>query len=111
MEIYFFQVSCQLSLPPLNIPNCQSVLNSCNSTANCLYLHDNYISKFDFFSYLFANLVIAWLYDTADGANIVSIGTLYALEISIFYPIQEIQLVIDVINPYEPIVLYVGHSG
>ena len=26
LEIYIFQVSCPLSLPLLNIPNCQSVL-------------------------------------------------------------------------------------
>ena len=34
--------------------------NTCHSTANCLYLHDNYISKFDFMNFLFANLVAAW---------------------------------------------------
>ena len=38
LEIYIFQVSCPLSLPLLNIPNCQSVLNLCHSTAQ-LYLH------------------------------------------------------------------------
>ena len=27
-----------------------------------LYLHDSYISKFYFINYLFANLVVAWLY-------------------------------------------------
>ena len=27
--------------------------------ANCLYLHDSYITKFDFMIYLFANLVLA----------------------------------------------------
>ena len=26
-------------------------------------LHDSYISKFDFMNYLFANLLVAWLYD------------------------------------------------
>ena len=30
--------------------------------ANCLYLHDSYITKFDFVNYAFANLVVAWLY-------------------------------------------------
>ena len=31
------------------------------TTANCLYLHDSYISKFECMSYLFANLLVAWL--------------------------------------------------
>ena len=31
LEIYIFQVSCSVSLPLLNIPNCQSVSNSCHS--------------------------------------------------------------------------------
>ena len=30
--------------------------------ANCLYLHDSYITKFDFMSYAFAKLAVAWLY-------------------------------------------------
>ena len=30
--------------------------------ANCLYLHDSYITKFDFMNYAFAKLVLAWLY-------------------------------------------------
>ena len=48
-EIYIFQVSCPLSLPLLNISNCQSVLKfySSHSTTICLYLHDSYISKFE----------------------------------------------------------------
>ena len=29
---------------------------------NCLYLHDSYISKFEFMNYLFANLLVTWLY-------------------------------------------------
>ena len=28
--------------------------------ANCLYLHNSYIAKFEFMNYLFANLVVAW---------------------------------------------------
>ena len=28
--------------------------------ANCLYLHDGYIIKFDFMNYAFAKLVVAW---------------------------------------------------
>ena len=30
--------------------------------ANYLYLHDSYITKFDFVNYAFANLVVAWFY-------------------------------------------------
>ena len=28
--------------------------------ANCLYLHDSYITKFDFMNYAFAKLVVEW---------------------------------------------------
>ena len=28
--------------------------------ANYLYLHDSYITKFDFMNYAFAKLVVAW---------------------------------------------------
>ena len=62
LEIDIFQVSCPLSLPLLNIPNCQSVLKFL-SPCCCLYLHDSYISKFEFMNYLFANLLVAWLYN------------------------------------------------
>ena len=61
LEIYIFQVSCPLSLPLLNIPNWQLVINPCHSIANCLYLHDSYISEFEFMNYLFAYLLVAWL--------------------------------------------------
>ena len=63
LEIYIFKVhvSCPLSLPLLNIPNCKSVSNFCQSTANCLYLHDSYICKFELMNFLFANLLVAWL--------------------------------------------------
>ena len=27
-----------------------------------LYLHDSFISKFEFMNYLFANLLVVWLY-------------------------------------------------
>ena len=27
---------------------------------NCLYLHDSYITKFDFMSYALVKLVVAW---------------------------------------------------
>ena len=42
--------------------NSNQYLNSGHSTANCLNLHDSYISKFEFMNYLFANLLVAWLY-------------------------------------------------
>ena len=29
--------------------------------ANCLYLNDSYITKFDFLNYAFAKLLLAWL--------------------------------------------------
>ena len=61
LEIYIFQVSCPLSLPLFNIPTANQYQNSCHSIANCLYLQDSYISKFDFMNYLYANLVVAWL--------------------------------------------------
>ena len=28
--------------------------------ANCLYLHDSFITKFDFVNYAFAQLVVVW---------------------------------------------------
>ena len=31
--------------------------------ANCLYLHDSYITKFDFINYAFAKLVVACMSD------------------------------------------------
>ena len=32
------------------------------SNINCFYLHDSYITKFDFMNYAFVKLVVAWLY-------------------------------------------------
>ena len=29
--------------------------------ANCLYLHDSYISELEFMNHLFANLLVVWL--------------------------------------------------
>ena len=61
-EIYTKQVSCPLALPLLNISNCQSVLKYLSLyIANCLYLHDSYITKFDFMNYAFAKLLLARL--------------------------------------------------
>ena len=30
--------------------------------ANCLYLHDSCITNFDFINYVFANLLVVWVY-------------------------------------------------
>ena len=49
-EIYANQISCPLSVPLLNIPNCKS---------ESKYLSVCYISKLVFMNYLFANLVVA----------------------------------------------------
>ena len=62
LEIYSYQVSCPLSLPLLNIPNCQSVLKFLSLYCKLFILHDSYISKFEFMNYLFANLLVARLY-------------------------------------------------
>ena len=63
-ENYTKQVSCPFALPLLNISHCQSVLKYLSLyIANCLYLHDRYITKFDFMNYAFAKLVVAWLYN------------------------------------------------
>ena len=62
LEIYIFQqVSCPLSLLLLYIPKRQSVLQCLSLYRKLLYLHDSYISKFQFMNYLFANLLVAWL--------------------------------------------------
>ena len=65
LSLHLNPVPCPLSLPIVNISNCQSVLNTCHYTTNCLYLYDSYISKFEFMNYIFANLVVAWLYTHA----------------------------------------------
>ena len=45
LEIYIFQVSCPLSLPLLNISNCQSVLRFLSLYCKLFipYLHDSYV--------------------------------------------------------------------
>ena len=45
----------------LYIQNCQSVLKFLSLYRKLLYLHDSYISKFQFINLLFANLLAAWL--------------------------------------------------
>ena len=34
--------------------------NTCHYMATCLYLHDSYLTNFDFMNYAFAKLVVAW---------------------------------------------------
>ena len=58
LKFILYQASCQLSLPPLNISKCQSVLTHMSLYHQLFYLHDSYISKYDFMNYLFANLVV-----------------------------------------------------
>ena len=60
LEIYIFQVSCLLSLPLLNIQNCQSVLKFLSLCCK-LFMYDSFISKLESMNYLSANLVVAWL--------------------------------------------------
>ena len=64
LEIYIFLVSCPLSLPLLNIRNCQLVLKFLS--LYCKLQLDSYISKFEFMNYLFANLLVAWFYIQAN---------------------------------------------
>ena len=62
-EIYTKQVSCPLALPLLNISNCQSVLKYISLYNKLfIYLHDSYITKFDFMNYAFAKLLLERLY-------------------------------------------------
>ena len=34
---------------------------------NCIYLHDSYITEFDFENFAFANFVVAWLPSPSGG--------------------------------------------
>ena len=59
LKFTLYQASRHLSLPALNISKCQSVLTYMSLLYHKLfYLHDSYISKYDFMNYLFANLVV-----------------------------------------------------
>ena len=61
LEIYLDQVSCPLSRPlkhhklPISIKIPVTLLQI------CLYLHDSYLTKFDFMNCVFAHLLVAWL--------------------------------------------------
>ena len=44
-EIYIFQVSCPLSLPLFNIPNCQSVLKFLSLNCNCYTPPANFVCR------------------------------------------------------------------
>ena len=55
-EIYTKQVSCPLAFLFLTSQSAYT----CHYIANCLYLLDSYITKFDFMNYDFARLIVAW---------------------------------------------------
>ena len=55
-EIYTKQVLCPLAFLSQHLK-----LSISFKIVNCLYLHDSYITKFDFVNYAFANLLVAWL--------------------------------------------------
>ena len=60
-EIYTKQVSCPLAFLFFTSQAANQYWNTCHDMAKCLYLHDSYITKFDFKNYAFAKLVVAWL--------------------------------------------------
>ena len=60
-EKYIYHESCPLALLLLNISNCQSVLKYLSLYGKLLYLHDSYITKFDFMNDAFAKLLLARL--------------------------------------------------
>ena len=47
--------------------------------ANCLYLRDSYITKFDFENYAFSKLVVAWLYLLGNGYVLASLCVILSL--------------------------------
>ena len=57
--------------------------SSCHYTANCLYSHDSYITKFDFMNYAFAKLVLAWLYISASSAYLTDIARNFWISLSL----------------------------
>ena len=62
LEIYTYQVSCPLS-QYLKHPKLSISIKIHVTLLQIVYiLHDSYISKLEFMNYLFANLVVAWLY-------------------------------------------------
>ena len=60
-EIYTEQVSCPLAFLFLTSQTANQYLNTCHCMANCLYIYDSCITKFDFMNYAFAKLVVSWL--------------------------------------------------
>ena len=60
-ETYFEIYAKQVSLLFKTSQTANQYKNTCHFIANCLYLHDSYITKFDFMNYAFAKVVVAWL--------------------------------------------------
>ena len=59
-SIFFFGLTVFASFKYLKMPI--SIKIPVTIPQLCLHLHDSYISKSDFINYIFANLVVAWLY-------------------------------------------------
>ena len=58
--------------------------NSCHSTANCSYLHDSYLSKFEFIYYLFANPLVVWLY------RIYALRHIFIVQVQLFSNVRHL---------------------
>ena len=55
-----YQVHWLSSFKHLKLPISIKIPVTIIIVADCLYLHDSYITKFDFMNYAFAKLVVAW---------------------------------------------------
>ena len=53
------QVSCALAFLFQTSQTDNQYQNTCHYMKNCLYLHDSYITIFDFMNYAFAKLVVS----------------------------------------------------
>ena len=60
LNLFTKQVLCPLAFLFWTFQTANQYLNTCHYMAEYLYLHDSYITKFDFMNYAFANLVVAW---------------------------------------------------
>ena len=54
-----YHVLWRSSFKHLNLPISIEII-PVTFMVNCLYLHDSFITKFDFMNYAFDNLVVAW---------------------------------------------------
>ena len=63
LEIYIFQVSCPLLSPQsFKHPKLPISIKIAVTLLQIVYLHDSYISKFEFVNYLLASLLVVWSY-------------------------------------------------